>query len=213
MIFQSRFIIEKQFGNLKKFRALDNIRNSEIGHIQIDYRIACAMLNFKHQPCCPDKENVAKISNKLKERMKIKKNPLENFLTKHLNTKAIPEINIDEINDFPKLRQNKLKNEIFLGSFQIKECIKYLNAIMENGKAYFVNKQTMNQINITNIQNYKLLAVEITSRHKRSENKNFNYSNQHDTKRFKTNYQVFILYQPDINTTKSIKSKFLIMVV
>ncbi|CAF0983415.1 unnamed protein product, partial [Brachionus calyciflorus] len=52
-----RFIVEKQIGMLKNFKALDNIRNTQAGHIQIDYRITCAMINFTHKRSCPDKEN------------------------------------------------------------------------------------------------------------------------------------------------------------
>ena len=54
-------------GVLKTLNELDNIRNNQVGHIQIDYRIACAMLNFTHKPCCPDEENGAKIAKRIKE--------------------------------------------------------------------------------------------------------------------------------------------------
>lgn len=192
---------------MKKFKALDNIRNTQVGHIQIDYRIACAMMNFNHKPCCPDKDKLEKIARKLKKRFKIKKNQLEFLLTKHLNTKTIPEVSLEKIDDFPKLSPKRIKNNIFLGSFQLKECKKYLNAIIQNGKAYFVSNQIKNKIEIENIKEHKLIAIEITSRHKRSEYKESQSFKTNDTKRFKNNYKVFILYEPGKLSTKAIKSK------
>lgn len=43
-----RWMIEKQNGRLKNIKSLD-IRNFTLGHIQIDYSIACAMWNFDHK--------------------------------------------------------------------------------------------------------------------------------------------------------------------
>ena len=63
-----RFIIEKQNGYLKNNLSLDNIRNTIAGHIQIDYRIACAMSNFRHKPCCPDGEKAIKVAKRIKKK-------------------------------------------------------------------------------------------------------------------------------------------------
>ena len=51
-------------------KALNNIRNTIAGHIQIDYRICCAMINYTHKPCCPDDKNVFKIPKLLKKNLK-----------------------------------------------------------------------------------------------------------------------------------------------
>ncbi|CAF1070135.1 unnamed protein product, partial [Brachionus calyciflorus] len=48
-VFKCRFIVEKQFGYLKNHKSLDNIRNTQAGHIQVDFRIACAM-NLPNKP-------------------------------------------------------------------------------------------------------------------------------------------------------------------
>lgn len=53
------------------------MRNTEIGHIQIDYRIACAMINFFHKPCCPDGKKAKTIANRMKEKAKTTSNHLE----------------------------------------------------------------------------------------------------------------------------------------
>ena len=46
MVTKVRFAVEKEIGYLKKLLSLDNVRDTVVGHIQIDYRIACAMHNF-----------------------------------------------------------------------------------------------------------------------------------------------------------------------
>ncbi len=87
-----RFIIEKINGHIKNNKALDNIRNTRAGHIQIDYRIACAILNFLHKPCCPDGEQASIIANKMKNKAdsKIFKNYLGRLLKIRFNTKMVP---------------------------------------------------------------------------------------------------------------------------
>ena len=74
------------------------------------------MSNFVHKPVCPDGDNALDIANKIKERIKIKENNLDFLLKKHLNTKMIPQIELSEIEDFPKLTKTELKQDIFLGS-------------------------------------------------------------------------------------------------
>ena len=99
-------------GSLKNFKALDNIRNTQVGHIQIDYRIACAMLNFNHKPCSPDGQHVIKIAKKIKEMSRIKENKLEHLLSRRFNTKKSVGIELAEIDDFPKLKKDEIQNEI-----------------------------------------------------------------------------------------------------
>jgi hypothetical protein len=50
LVTKIRFCVEKSIGYIKNLKALDNVRNTIIGHIAIDYRIACAMHNFKYKP-------------------------------------------------------------------------------------------------------------------------------------------------------------------
>ena len=79
-----RYIIEKKIGFLKRLQSLDNIRNTVLGHIQIDYRIGCAMANFNHRPCETDGINSEKIANKMKKKAMISENLLSMFIQKQL---------------------------------------------------------------------------------------------------------------------------------
>ena len=104
-----RFIIEKQNGFIKNHKALDNIRNTIVGHIQIDYRITCALYNFQHNPCNPDGINGKEVAKRMKKKFKnLKTNPLIFLLSKHLNTKFLEKIKLSEINDFKMLSYPKI---------------------------------------------------------------------------------------------------------
>jgi hypothetical protein len=52
------------------------VRNKEVGHIQIDYRIACAMYNYNHKPVVPDGKHAEEIANKIKKKLNIQNNKL-----------------------------------------------------------------------------------------------------------------------------------------
>ncbi len=58
-------------GDLKRHMALNNRRNTEVGHLQIDYRITCAMLNYLHKSCCADGINSESIANRLNRKGKL----------------------------------------------------------------------------------------------------------------------------------------------
>lgn len=199
---------------MKNFKALDNIRNTEIGHIQIDYRIACAMINFLHKPCCPDGEKASIIAERMKEKSKTEINHLEFFLEKkkQLNTKYIYPIDINEINDFPKLMLKELKEEIFFGSFQYNQSKSYYADIIEEGKAYIVCDELLKDVlkDKNNFPNSKIIAIEVVSRHRRSETKKETKKNvcSNRKKQFKNNYKVFIHYISDYNHPNSIKGTF-----
>ena len=152
-----RFIIEKQNSNLKNKAALDNKRNTIAGHILIDYRITCAMYNFKHNACCPDGENATHIAQLMKKNKNIKKNPLLFLLKKRFNTTSISPVKISDINDFPILRRKTLKSKVFMGSFQLRLCKSYLSDLIENGVSYQLNK---NIIKTFQSQRLKLKLLE-----------------------------------------------------
>jgi predicted oxidoreductase len=194
---------------IKSFKALDNIRNTQVGHIMIDYRIACAMSNLFHKPICPDGNNSVKIAKKITDKTKINVNKLEFLLTKHLDTKLITPIDLSEINDFPKLTPSELKQEIFLGSFQFKQCTSYVPDMLKNGEAFIINNELLKKIPDINLKNdllnSKIIAVEILSRHKRSRNKAA--KNASYVKKFRTIYKVFIQYLSNISSPNSIKCK------
>lgn len=210
---------------MKNKQALDDIRNTEAGHIQIDYRIACAMSNFVHKPICPDGVNAHQIAGKIKEKILIKDNSLDFLLSKHLDTKMIPEIELSQIEDFPKLTKEQLINNIFYGSFQIKLCVSYIGDLIKNGKAYVIDEDLKKKIpNFSQAKDFsksRIIAVEITSRHKRSKikdcEKSTNSNNNKTKKRnyirnFRTIYKVFIHYIPDKNNTESILGKILFLI-
>lgn len=194
---------------IKNFKALDNIRNTQAGHIQIDYRITCAMINFTHKPTCPDKENAKKIAVKLKEKLDFENNLLSGLLKKQFGTKEIFSIDHNSIKDFPKLSEKKLKNKIFFGTFQIRQSKSYISDIIKSGKAFYVCESLVLKIkqNSKEELDSKILALEIVSRHKRSVNKNVTKKRQNDyTKEFRNSYKVFIEYVPSLNKSKAIKS-------
>ncbi|CAF0948707.1 unnamed protein product [Brachionus calyciflorus] len=165
LVTECRFIIEKQIGRIKSCAALDHIRNTEIGYIQIDYRICCAMINFTHKPCCPDEKNVFKITKILRNKLRKNEKHLEFLLGKQLGTKLITPINLFSIGDFPKIRRVKIQNRIFLGSFQLNK----------SGTAFVVSKKLLKSQTKTKKNNdleySKIIAVQIPSRHRRSKKK------------------------------------------
>ncbi len=121
-------------------KALDNVRNTEVGHIRIDYRIAAAMLNFTHKPVLPDKNNAKQIANLMKNRCNIKINMLDFLLNKTVGTKSIPLISNKDVKDFPRFKSKELINNIALGTFQFKLVKSYLKDIINHGYPYGVSK-------------------------------------------------------------------------
>jgi hypothetical protein len=204
---------------LKHNKALDNIRNTQVGHIQIDYRIAAAMLNFTHTPITPDKKNAKKIANSMNNRCKIKRNNLEFLLNKTVGTKNIPLIKIGDVKDFPRFKPSELINEIAFGTFQFKLVKSYLKDIINHGNPYKVSKNNLKEINNKNLRaelennNRKIIAMEILPRHGRStknslkvkDNEQKKINNKKLTKKFSKVYKAFVLYEPKINSVRGIK--------
>ena len=97
-----RFIIEKQNSLLKNKKALENIRNTQAGHILVDYRICCAMVNFSIVPCVPDGKHSIQIAKRIKKRCLKKQNKLSRLLMMNL-PESQKITNIKSIEDFPQL--------------------------------------------------------------------------------------------------------------
>jgi hypothetical protein len=95
------------------------------------------------------------------------------------------------------------------GSFQLRQSQSYLSDMIENGKAYNIVEQTNNiKKQPKNYDNKcKIIGFEIVSRHKRSEIKD---TRKNNSKKFRTNYKVFIKYLPNENNSKAIKGLYLI---
>lgn len=178
------------------------------------------MINFDHKPCCPDGDNALEIAKKLKKRASLKTNRLQFLLSKQLDTKIIPMIDLVDIDDFPKLNQDKIVLKIFFGSFQLKQCLSYIQDLVEFGKAFHVTKNAyVNQLESIDSNNLdsKIVAFQIASRHKRSlikkdklpkktKEKNFE-------KNFRSSYKVFVQYSPGLNRTKAIEGKNIILLI
>ncbi|RNA37620.1 disulfide-isomerase a6, partial [Brachionus plicatilis] len=140
-----RFIIEYVNGKLKRLKALDNIRNTQN---------VCAMINFFHQPCCPDGDKAVPVAKGMKRKAMKDKNELDFLLRNRFGTKFVKEIRLSELNDFPKLPLNVIMEKILFGTFQYKQCQSYYQDLVENADE--------------NSENSKIIDFEIASRHKRS---------------------------------------------
>ncbi len=208
-----RFIVELVNGHLKNLKALDNIRNTQLGHIAIDYRIAAAMLNFSHNPICPDKGKEKIIADRMRRKSEFRKNKLDFILSKTLDTKNIRPIEIKDIKDFPRLKKSVIRDRISLGTFQPRLGKSYIKDIIENSFAYIVENGILKEIESTKLKNglanakYKLIAMEILSRHCRSKKSNKNEKKTNKLNQYYTKvYKVFILYKPHINNHMGISA-------
>lgn len=204
-----RFIIEKINGHIKNNKALDNIRNSRAGHILIDYRIACAILNFLHKPCCPDGEQASIIANKMKKKAdsKIIKNYLDSLLKIRFNTKMVPPQSLSIINDFPKLKKKQLVMGLLWGTFQLRLCKSYLSDLLKSHVVFEIPKKNIEHQKSAKLRDLKtkIIGVEISSRHKRGLTTQNVSKDKSPT--FRTKYRVLIHYCPNLNNIQSIKSK------
>ena len=196
--------MENQVGICKVKEALDNIPNTEAGHIQIDYRICCAMWNFNMTPCVPDGKDSAKIAAKIRKRCLKRQNKLESLLEMKF-TSTVKSTDISAIDDFPKMTLSQIKKSIVFGSYKIKQSFSYLEQIMHHGKVYILNRKMIEKY-VTHtkvkeeLEHSKILAVLIPSRHKRGKKwkpkTNTKKTDLLDPKNFNTYYKVFIQYVP-----------------
>jgi len=190
---------------------LENIRNTQVGHIQIDYRIACAMINFCHKPSTSDGNKAYEVAKRLKEKAKIKTNSLESIMKKRIDSKLMNCLDLNKIDDFPKLKKKEIQERICLDSYQLKQSKSYMIDILKKVRAFKVDKKNISRINDQKLRDDLLqtdstiIGAEIPSRHKRSKMKIINKNNAEQKEKFKTVYKVFIHYQPNINSFKSIK--------
>ena len=133
------------------------------------------MLNFCHKPCCPDGNNALKIAQKIRKLTGTTENKLNFLLKKRLDTKDLERIEIANINDFPRINKRDIRNSIFFGSFQLNQCRSYVGELLNSGIAFNVTTQFVKKITNKDLKlkltekMHKIIAVEIASRHKRSE--------------------------------------------
>jgi hypothetical protein len=197
-----RFIIEKVIGDLKRHKALDNFTNNIIGHIQIDYRITCAMLNFTHRPCQSGGDQAQQMAARILKKIRVKDNWFKFILSIRLgsSSKSSP-INLNDINDFPRLSTTKLKNKIYYGPYQHKQAKSYLVDIMQNSRGFSISERVIFKLKDERLKKKlagcKIVACQITSRHRRG------LITGTDTHR--NVYKVFCAYLPGLNKTKAVK--------
>ena len=134
------------------------------------------MYNFNHKPCCPDGERATKIAKRMLKKAKLKKKThlLKFLINKHLNTKFLIPVKLDNIDDFVILNLKTLGEKIFLGNFHLRLARSYMGELIKNGFAYMINLSYVKQIKNTKLRHslkekkFKIIAFEISSRHKRS---------------------------------------------
>ena len=187
-----------------------------VGHIQIDYRIACAMENFCHKPCISDGKNSHKVAKRLKNKSRYTINSLECILKKRIDSKLMPCLDISRIVDFPKLQIKEIKERICFGSYQLKQSKSYMIDIIKQVRAFKLDKKSLSKINNKNLRDDLLqtdsaiIGAEIPSRHKRSKIKTTGKKTTKIKDKFKTVYIVFIHYQANINSFRSIKGNLIV---
>jgi hypothetical protein len=216
-----RWIVEKTLAAFNHHSALTNIRNSEMGHIMVDYRICAAMLNFVHKPVTADGQNARKVAVRIHRQVATsaaQNNPLSFLLNKRLDTKLIKRQNLSEINDFPRLKKKVMEQKIFLGTYQYRQSKSYMNDLIKSETAYVINTFEITKITdrifkekllqILSSQE-KLVAAEIISIHHHQTINNPRSTKQSDN--YKNVYRVFVKYNPSSINYKAItgNQKFL----
>ncbi|CAF1041333.1 unnamed protein product [Brachionus calyciflorus] len=130
-------------------------------------------------PLTNEKSSSLKIAKLIKKRFRSEKNHLDFLLTKHLDTKLIRSIEISKKEDFVQLTANEIVNRIFLGTYQLKLSKSYLNDLTTTNIAYIIDEKLIISIDDLDLRSQfsgtKIIAVEITSRHRRAEKNNSNY--------------------------------------
>ncbi len=174
------------------------------------------MINFQHKPCCPDNKKSTIVARRLRKKAKKSKNDLEYLLNKRLDTKLMIPIHLNSLTDFPKLKRKEIVERITYGTFQVKQSLSYVGTMLTNTTGFIMKqKKSKSTVQVSDSKS-KIIAVEITSRHKRSELKEAGQKKddlepkikKEFTKlkeKYRNFYKVFIQYISDVNSPKGIK--------
>jgi hypothetical protein len=207
-----RWIVEKVFSRFNHHAALTNIRNKQVGHIMVDYRICAAMLNFTHKCNTSDVSKSKKVAKRINNRLTTYINPLSFLIKRRLDTRLIKKVKLLDIIDFPRLKQKVMETKIFFGTYQFRQSKSYMSELLESDIVYILNENLINTIqdsgfreNLAEItrNSEKLVAAEIISRH-RHQIRNHNEQNSRQSDNFKNVYRVFVRYIPSLNNYKAI---------
>jgi hypothetical protein len=215
LVTKCRFIVERKLGEIKRHKALDHRRNVEVGHLQIDYRNLCAILNFNHKPCASDcMREPEKIAERMLSKAVINENQLVKLLKIGLN--QYPSDKLERINDFPKISKQKLISKIFFGSYYIKQANSYIEDLLRVGRVHYIDDNTLQKNGINLRDDSKVIAMHLTSRHSRRKHKKVVESKHTDTelrkyenflRQYATLYKVYVQYVPNYDKTKAIIGK------
>ena len=191
-----RSVVERVFGALKKNEAIDNMRNTVLGHNAIDLRIASAFYNMTFKQLIDDKPNSLAVARRLEEKMLQNNDNTLQFLFHHrLSTqKYFYTMSPHLLDDFIQLKRKYLRQKIFFGSFHLKQAKSYLIDFIRINKAYVFKppKKLRSQIeNDTGIIGFKL-----TSRYKRSKSKKLIAQGKKGVEQFNKVHKVYIQYKP-----------------
>ena len=162
------------------------------------------------------------VARRMQNQGNVAHNDLEVLLSRQLESSLMNKIELSKVADFPRIKKRRLVKSIFLGSYQLRQCQSYLSDLIQHGHAYSPTINLIKQIENKELKQdlidgkTKLLAVEITSRHRRSEYKKSEEKDEEQApsqkkrrgpKIFKTTYKVFLEYTPMFNHYSSIKRK------
>lgn len=178
-----RWTVEAVNGLLKTlFRANDKtVDNKSINHSIDEYRIGAALINKYHSRLYSDIDNESLIANTMKKQF-YTPNKLETVVDV-INRKRKPftEVSVESLNDFPKLEFNTIRDNITLGSYQLKQALSYLNNF-DNVELFKGDSKIINP-------SLTLIRARIKSRHSNA-----------------NTYNTYIAYKPNINSYKAIDS-------
>jgi len=207
----------------------------EVNHLQFDYRNTCAIINFNHKACCADQEKAIEISQKIKNKIQnIQSNPLEHLIKIQFGTKKNPLFPFEKLIDFPILSLEEMQDEIFFGSYYLRQSKSYFSDMHRTGtycnitvsvlESYKTISQRDLDILTRRLNSHKIIGLKLTSRHMRSlkakkkDDHNDEKTSEEDDidtnqiRRLRFNYKVFIEYQKDLNSSNAIKSKMKIKI-
>ena len=127
-----------------------------------DFRIGAAIVNRYYSRKLSDIGNEIEIANLMKQRFQTK-NILANYLNKDVDLKNnnFEEIEKSQLNDFPRLDLEIIKNKITFGSYQLKMSQSYLaeHFASSGDSKLFIDKDFKSK------NEYKRIIFKIQSRH------------------------------------------------
>ena len=154
-----RWVIEARNGHLENFKALGNVPNNTLSHIMTDYKIAASIINCFYQKLESDRENAVQIAADMKLKISTTNTcHLEKYLVEFKKT-TFTRIDANDIDNFPKIDIELIKNKITFGTYQLKNSYGYLAEHLKKNGRYeiFVNKN--------NLKNSNVVLSKIQSRH------------------------------------------------